>query len=54
MAQLTPYAGNIFQIHGMTESITLFKNGLAHSTETSSNPELPEFFKQILEKGWTQ
>lgn len=33
MAQLTPYQGNIFQIHGMTEDITLFKDGLVKTND---------------------
>lgn len=39
MAQLTPYAGGYFQIHGMTDQITLFKNGLVKSNDHTSQPQ---------------
>lgn len=53
MAQLTPYADNVFQLHGMTESITLFSDGLVHSTSESSQPELPVALQQKMESGWS-
>ena len=40
MAQLTPYFDNYYQIHGMTNDITLFKNGLV---KTKGNEAQPEF-----------
>ena len=54
MAQFTPYYGGYFQLHGMTENITLFENGLVHSTQESSHPELDNSFVQKIEDGWDQ
>ncbi len=52
MAQLTPYPDGFFQLHGMTEEITLFKNGLAKSTKTSAQPILDSSFISKLVQGW--
>ncbi|WP_298440311.1 FAD-dependent oxidoreductase [uncultured Ferrimonas sp.] len=52
MAQLTPYADGLFQLHGMTDDITLFKDGLAASTQDSAQPLLPLPLRQKLNKGW--
>ncbi|WP_264876337.1 FAD-dependent oxidoreductase [Vibrio agarivorans] len=52
MAQLTPYADNVFQLHGMTKSITLFEGGLVSSTSDSSQPQLPQQLANKLDKGW--
>jgi 2-polyprenyl-6-methoxyphenol hydroxylase-like FAD-dependent oxidoreductase len=52
MAQLTPYPDGYFQLHGMTEEITLFKNGLAKSTDTSAQPKLNKSFIDKLVQGW--
>src|SRR5690606_985092 len=41
MAQLTPYPGGYFQIHGMSKFITLFDDGLVASNKDSAQPELP-------------
>lgn len=55
MAQLTPYADNYFQIHGMTKEITLFQDGLAKTVAGgSSMPQLPSHHKKILEDEWDQ
>ncbi|MDP5291320.1 FAD-dependent oxidoreductase [Oceanimonas sp. CHS3-5] len=54
MAQLTPYPGGLFQLHGMTDAITLFKNGLVASPEHSAQPRLPEPYRQQLDQGWSQ
>jgi len=32
MAQFTPYADGYFQLHGMTQEITLFENGLVKTS----------------------
>lgn len=53
MAQLTPYADHVFQLHGMTESITLFSDGLVHSTPESSQPTLPATLQQKIDSGWS-
>lgn len=52
MAQLTPYPNGIFQLHGMTDGITLFKGGLAASGEHSAQPRLPPPYVAQLNNGW--
>ncbi|CAM3801827.1 FAD-dependent oxidoreductase [Vibrio aquimaris] len=52
MAQLTPYAGGVFQLHGMTEDITLFSDGLVSSNSMSSQPQLPQRLTKKLHSGW--
>ncbi len=52
MAQFTPYADGHFQLHGMTEDITLFENGLVSSSDESSQPKLAEIFLHKIERGW--
>jgi hypothetical protein len=53
MAQLTPYAGGYFQLHGMTKDITLFDDGLVQSTDKSAHPELGRQYVQKLEQHWS-
>ncbi len=52
MAQLTPYANNHFQLHGMTHNITLFNDGLAHSNENTAQPHLPAPLLKKIHQGW--
>lgn len=54
MAQLTPYCDNYYQIHGMTDEITLFKNGLVSTKENNAQPEFDESISQKLEYGWNE
>ncbi|MGF1692415.1 FAD-dependent oxidoreductase [Photobacterium kagoshimensis] len=54
MAQLTPYPDGYFQLHGMTEDITLFNKGLVHSTSTNAQPELGAPFIKKLTQTWQQ
>jgi glycine/D-amino acid oxidase-like deaminating enzyme len=54
MAQFTPYPGNLVQLHGMTEDITLFKDGLVENTENSSQPQLDAKFLRKIDKGWLE
>lgn len=54
MAQLTPYPDGYFQLHGMTEDITLFEDGVAHSTDESSQPKLPEYLVNKIIHGWSE
>jgi hypothetical protein len=54
MAQLTPYASGVFQLHGMTEDITLFKDGLVKTPPDSAQPVLPEYLQIKLAKGWSE
>ncbi|NNN43797.1 MULTISPECIES: FAD-dependent oxidoreductase [Vibrio] len=53
MAQLTPYADGVFQLHGMTQDITLFKDGLVASSIESSQPRLPDYLQQKMTQGWS-
>jgi hypothetical protein len=39
MAQLTPYPGGYFQLHGMTQNITLFEKGLEALGKDSAQPK---------------
>ncbi|PSW16300.1 FAD-dependent oxidoreductase [Photobacterium rosenbergii] len=52
MAQLTPYPDGYFQLHGMTEDITLFKKGLVKNTHDSSQPKLGDSFIRKIKSGW--
>ena len=52
MAQFTPYAGGYFQLHGMTDQITLFEGGLKQSSEESAYPELPTHLIDKVKNGW--
>ena len=52
MAQLTPYPGGYFQIHGMSKAITLFDDGLVSSTQKSAQPNLPHKYVHYIEDGW--
>lgn len=54
MAQLTPYPDGYFQLHGMTQEITLFKDGLVESDEKSAQPALASRFIKKIEKEWPQ
>ena len=52
MAQFTPYADNLVQLHGMTDEITLFDDGLVTSSKESAQPKLNEQFIRKIDKGW--
>lgn len=52
MAQLTPYPNGVFQLHGMTDQITLFKNGLVASSAVSAQPQLPKAYQSQIDRGW--
>ena len=52
MAQFTPYPNGYFQLHGMTEDITLFKDGLVKSEHLSAQPKLDEKYVNKIYKGW--
>jgi len=49
MAQLTPYSANHFQLHGMTNTVTLFQHGLVSNTDSSAQPQLDAHFLQKLD-----
>jgi hypothetical protein len=52
MAQFTPYAGNVFQLHGMTDQITLFRDGLTRANDDSSQPPVLPQYLRYIEQGW--
>ncbi len=52
MAQLTPYPGGYFQLHGMTQNITLFEKGLVASSKDSAQPKLAPQFIEKIDKQW--
>ncbi len=52
MGQFTPYPSGYFQLHGMTEDITLFRDGLAKSNFRSAYPKLKDYFIKKLDHGW--
>jgi hypothetical protein len=52
MAQFTPYGNGVFQLHGMTQGITLFEQGLVSSSSDSSQPVLPDYLQNKLVSGW--
>jgi len=54
MAQFTPYPNGHFQIHGMTEDITLFKDGLVKSTNSSSQPKLDDKYINKIDNSWSK
>ncbi len=54
MGQFTPYLNGHFQLHGMTEDITLFKNGLVQNSSSSSQPLLNKRFIDKIETGWSK
>ena len=54
MAQFTPYPDGYFQLHGMTDNITLFKNGLVESCEYSAQPQLAGSFINKIDKSWSE
>lgn len=54
MAQFTPYPEGYFQLHGMTQAITLFDGGLVESTAQSAQPALDTHFIDKIDKGWSE
>ncbi len=52
MAQLTPYCGNYYQIHGMTNEITLFENGLVKSDKDGVYTEFDDSIKRKINGSW--
>lgn len=54
MGQFTPYPNGYFQLHGMTEEITLFNNGLVQSSDKSSQPKLCTTFLNKIENQWDE
>ncbi|WP_292656307.1 FAD-dependent oxidoreductase [Nitratifractor sp.] len=52
MGQFTPYPGGYVQLHGMTQEITLYPDGLVESAPQTSQPRLPDHFLEKIERGW--
>ncbi|MDW5290603.1 FAD-dependent oxidoreductase [Formosa sp. PL04] len=52
MAQLTPYSDDFYQIHGMTNDITLFENGLVQSKDNAVQPEFNKGITKKLNRSW--
>jgi len=52
MAQLTPYPDGYFQIHGMTQDITLFDQGLVATGSDSAQPQLASRFINKITQQW--
>ncbi|MEA4868950.1 MAG: FAD-dependent oxidoreductase [Rikenellaceae bacterium] len=52
MAQLTPYCDNYYQIHGMTNEITLFRDGLIRSGAEDVFPEFNDSIKKKINGMW--
>ena len=53
MGQFTPYPEGYFQLHGMTQEITLYQHGLVSSTPYKCQPKLPEDLIEKIESHWT-
>lgn len=54
MGQITPYPDGYFQLHGMTNDITLYEDGLVANTAVSCQPRLGQNFIEKIEKSWTK
>ncbi|CAA6820876.1 MAG: Unknown protein [uncultured Sulfurovum sp.] len=54
MGQLTPYPNGYFQLHGMTEEITLYEDGLVSSTNESAQAKLDSHFIRKLDHKWEE
>ncbi|NLU39807.1 MAG: FAD-dependent oxidoreductase [Bacteroidales bacterium] len=54
MLQITPYCEDYYQIHGMTQDITLFENGVIHSKNKESAEEFDEDIKQKIDRAWPE
>ena len=52
LAQLTPFPDNHFVLHGMTQDITLFDQGLVKNERDSAQPQLPPHLVEKMEQGW--
>lgn len=54
MGQFTPYPDGHFQLHGMTNDITLYEDGLVANSKMSCQPKLNQNFIQKIENSWSQ
>jgi hypothetical protein len=54
MGQFTPYPNGYFQLHGMTNEITLYKDGLVANSIVSCQPHLNKDFIEKIDKSWKE
>ena len=54
MGQFTPYPNGYFQLHGMTNKITLYKDGLVENSLVSCQPHLNQNFIEKIDKSWKE
>jgi hypothetical protein len=54
MGQFTPYPNGYFQLHGMTNDITLYKDGLVANSIVSCQPYLNKDFIEKIDKAWNR
>jgi len=54
MGQFTPYPNGYFQLHGMTNDITLYKDGLVSNSLVSCQPHLNRDFIEKIDKSWKE
>ncbi|CAA6823884.1 MAG: FAD-dependent oxidoreductase [uncultured Sulfurovum sp.] len=54
MGQFTPYPNGYFQLHGMTNYITLYEDGLVANSALSCQPHLGQDFIDKIENDWTK
>ena len=52
MGQFTPYPDGHFQLHGMTNDITLYDDGLVSNTKQSCQPKLKGDFIKKIDDSW--
>jgi len=53
MGQFTPYPNGYVQLHGMTNNITLYEDGLVANSPVSCQPKLGQNFLQKIEASWS-
>jgi hypothetical protein len=54
MGQFTPYPDGYFQLHGMTNNITLYKDGLVSNSIVSCQPYLNQNFIEKIDNSWRE
>jgi len=54
MGQFTPYPNGYVQLHGMTNQITLYEDGLVANSPISCQPKLGQNFLKKIEESWNE
>ncbi|HHD75693.1 MAG TPA: FAD-binding oxidoreductase [Campylobacterales bacterium] len=54
MGQFTPYPNGYVQLHGMTNQITLYDDGLVANSPISCQPKLGQNFLKKIEESWSE